>query len=222
MKDIIKIGILSDTHGLLRPQVLQAFEGCSMILHAGDIGREQILDTLSRQGSVYAVRGNTDYGWAERIALFQDYTVHGMRFYITHRKEDLPWDLTPYDLVVYGHTHRYDEKRVAGTVMLNPGSCGPKRFFENVTCAVAAWDEQTRSLSVRRILLEEEPSRNVRPLPVEPAQIERVIRLVQKGKTVAQIAAGCNMDPKLAEQICRLYLTHPGVDAEGILAKMGL
>ena len=133
----MKIGIVSDTHGLLRPEVIKALEGCEVILHGGDINRQEILEKLEGIAPVYVVRGNNDKEWAEHIPLFLDFELAGLRIYITHKKKDLPEDLDKYDLVVYGHSHKYEEILHGNTLLLNPGSCGPRRFHQAITMAAA-------------------------------------------------------------------------------------
>ena len=135
-----KIGILSDTHGLLRPEVIQALQGCEAILHGGDINRQDIIDQLNTIAPVYVVRGNNDKDWAEHIPMFLDFQLYGCHIYMTHKKKDLPQDLSDYDLVVYGHSHRYEQKSSGKTLLLNPGSCGPRRFHQDITMAIAEVD----------------------------------------------------------------------------------
>ena len=103
----MKIGILSDTHDLLRPEALLALNSCEAILHAGDICRQEILDEIGKIARVYVVRGNNDKEWAELIPLFLEFEIAGLRVFMTHKKTDLPDDLSPYDLVVFGHSHKY-------------------------------------------------------------------------------------------------------------------
>lgn len=146
-----RIGILSDTHGLLRPEVKKALDGCEAILHAGDINRQEIIDQLSVIAPVYVVRGNNDKEWAEHIPFFLDFTLCGLHIYMTHKKKDLPRDVSNYDLVVYGHSHRYEQGEVGGTVLINPGSCGPRRFHQDITLALADIEAQTHQIAIHRI-----------------------------------------------------------------------
>ena len=137
----MKIGILSDTHDLLRPEVAGCLRGCGLILHGGDISSRKILDELEKIAPVKAVRGNNDKEWAEDLPHFLDFALCGLRVYMTHKKKDLPGDLSPYDLVITGHTHQYmsawqesgSGKRI---LVLNPGSCGPRRLIQPVTMAI--------------------------------------------------------------------------------------
>ena len=88
-----KIGIISDTHGLLRPEILGILKGCDCIIHAGDVNKPEILDTLRMMGSIYVVRGNNDKDWAEGMAKTLHFTIEGVKFFMTHNKKDVDWDL---------------------------------------------------------------------------------------------------------------------------------
>ena len=103
----MKIAVISDTHDLLRPEVLDHLQGCGCILHGGDISSRKILEKLEEIAPVRVVRGNNDKEWAEGIPLILDFELNGLRICMAHKKKDLPKDLSPYDLVVCGHTHRY-------------------------------------------------------------------------------------------------------------------
>ena len=217
----MKIGVLSDTHGLLRLEVLDALAGCEAILHGGDINRQQILDELSKLAPVYVVRGNNDKEWAEHIPLSLDFTLSGLRCHMAHKKRDLPADLSGYDLVVYGHSHRYEESRAGRTLLLNPGSCGPRRFNQPITLAVL--EVEGGAIAVNRIDIPHGARPVAVPKPADlKAQIETVMRETQKGRGPSEIAARHGWDAELVEQIARLYVTHPGVTADGIMGKMGI
>ena len=214
------LGLISDTHNLLRPEVLAALEGVDAILHAGDINSQQILNQLQTIAPVYAVRGNADKEWAECLPSFLDFELGGLHIYMTHKKKDLPPALSPYDLVFVGHSHQYSETRQGSTLIVNPGSCGPRRFHQPITLARGITTD--KEITVTRIDIAH-PSR---PPKIDPtdiaAQIEIVIKEVDKGRGAAKISEKYGMDPALVEQIVRLYLTHPGVTVDGIMTKMGL
>ena len=146
---ILKIGIISDTHGLLRPGVLDVLSDCDAILHGGDINNQGILDAPGDLAPVYVVRGNNDKEWAEGLPLSQDIKLEAIRIYLTHKKKDLPSDLSSYDLVVYGHSHRYETNTEGHTLLLNPGCCGPRRFDQAITMAVA--DVENSCIAITRI-----------------------------------------------------------------------
>lgn len=133
------VGLISDTHGLLRPQALEALAGSRLILHAGDVGDAGILEALARIAPVRAVHGNTDGGGLRR-ALPETEVValgDGVEVYLLHILDDL--DLDPaasgFAAVVYGHTHVPATERREGVWYLNPGSAGPRRFRLPVTVA---------------------------------------------------------------------------------------
>ena len=217
----MKIGVLSDTHGLLRPEVLSALEGCGAILHGGDINRQDILDALAEIAPVYAVRGNNDREWAEHVPPFLDFALAGLLVYMTHKKRDLPSDVSAYDLVVYGHSHRYEEARAGRTLLLNPGSCGPRRFNQAITLAVLEVGDGGISVSRVDIPHTGKPLAMSGPADLK-AQVEAVMRETARGRGPAEIAARHGWDAALVEQIARLYVTHPSVTADGILGKMGI
>ena len=221
MKEVfrMKIGVLSDTHGLLRPEVLSALEGCEAILHGGDINRREIIDELEKLAPVRVVRGNNDREWAEDIPLSLDFELAGLRVCMAHKKRDLPGDLSPYDLAVCGHTHKYEEARQGRTLLLNPGSCGPRRFNQPITLALL--EVADGRIDVTRVDI---PNRAAAPRVKAPdlkTQVETVMRETQKGRGPSEIAARHGWDPDLTAQIARLYVTHPGVTADGIIGKMG-
>ncbi len=215
----MKIGVLSDTHGLLRQEVLDHLRGVDAILHGGDINNRGILLTLKSVAPVYVVRGNNDREWAEDIPAELEVTLAGARVFMTHKKKDLPPDLSPYALVVYGHSHRYEEARQGKTVLLNPGSCGPRRFTQPITLAMVSIEGG--KIAVKRIDIEQR-DRGLRIGSDLKSQIETVMRETAKGRPAVEIAVRRGWDVSLVEQIARLYVTHPGVDADAIMAKMGV
>lgn len=132
------VGVISDTHGLLRPAAVEALRGSDLIVHAGDVGDPAILDALEAVAPVRAVRGNVDSGaWARSLPWTDVVEVAGRRLYVLHIVDQL--DLEPraagMDAVVYGHTHRAAVERRRGVLFLNPGSAGPRRFDRPVTVA---------------------------------------------------------------------------------------
>ena len=135
--ETIRVAVISDTHGMLRREVVAQLQDCSHIIHAGDIISESDLDELALYGSLFAVRGNNDvwYPWAKHLAGILRFQIGGVRFLMTHDRWDLPHDLDNVDAVICGHTHRYSEEWIDGRLWLNPGSCGRSRFGSAVTMA---------------------------------------------------------------------------------------
>ena len=127
----MKIGIISDTHGLLRPEAVERLVGVDHIIHAGDIGRPDVIADLRRIAPVTAVRGNVDRDeWAAGYPQTELVKLGGRFFYVLHNRAEL--DLDPVaagiDVVVSGHSHQPKIETVDGVVYLNPGSAGPRRF----------------------------------------------------------------------------------------------
>jgi uncharacterized protein len=125
------IGVISDTHGLLRPEALAALKGSDYIIHAGDIGDPQILDHLATIAPVTAVRGNVDHGeWAQKIPATNVLEIGEVSIYVLHNLKEL--DLKPeaakFSVVIYGHSHVPKREFKNGVLYLNPGSAGPRRF----------------------------------------------------------------------------------------------
>lgn len=136
-KTVNLVGVISDTHGLLRPEAYAALQGCDLILHAGDIGKISVLDTLGKIAPVVAVRGNVDSGsWADVMPWNQVLDIAGHRVLLLHNIADLAADAEPsqnYDAIVYGHSHQARNDEEDGVLYFNPGSAGPRRFKLPVT-----------------------------------------------------------------------------------------
>lgn len=134
----VTIGVLSDTHGLLRAEAIRALEGSAAIVHAGDVGRPEILDVLGSIAPVTAVRGNTDPPpWPESLPATNELTIGGIWIHVLHVLDDLAVDPkgAGFDVVVHGHSHKPSIERRNGVTYLNPGSCGPRRFRLPVSVA---------------------------------------------------------------------------------------
>jgi uncharacterized protein len=125
------VGVLSDTHGLVRPEVVAALAGCDLIVHAGDVGGPEVLERLRAIAPVHAVRGNNDRGaWADALPVTDAVDVGEHRLYVIHEISAL--DLDPsaagFAAVISGHSHRPSAESRDGVLYLNPGSVGPRRF----------------------------------------------------------------------------------------------
>jgi len=134
----MRIGVISDTHGLLRPQALAALAGSELILHVGDIGAPEVLEALEAIAPVAAVRGNNDTEpWAEALPETRVVEAGGLRFYLLHDLKTLALDplAAGFDAVLSGHSHKPLAETRAGVLYLNPGSAGPRRFRLPITLA---------------------------------------------------------------------------------------
>ncbi len=145
------IGIISDTHGLLRPEVVERLKACDAILHAGDINKPEILDALRAIAPLYVVRGNNDKDWAEGLPISLTVEIGGLRFFMIHNKRDLPQNLGDVQVIVFGHSHKYFEQTIDGHLWLNPGSCGRRRFDQEISFAVMKIEDGT--WSVEKVVL---------------------------------------------------------------------
>ena len=147
----MNLAILSDTHGLLRPEVAEHLKTADAILHGGDVNKPGIVDQLERYAPLYVVRGNNDKEWAEQIPHDLTVTLGGVTFYLVHNKKEVPADLTGIDAVVFGHSHKYLLEERDGVLWLNPGSCGPRRFHQEITMMMAEVENGT--LQVEKITI---------------------------------------------------------------------
>jgi uncharacterized protein len=132
------IGVISDTHGLLRPEAVDALRGVDLILHAGDVGSVEVLKTLKEIAPVVAVRGNNDKGdWAEELPHWEVTEVGAIHIYMIHDVKEM--DLSPavadFRIVVSGHSHKPSVEERKGVLYVNPGSAGPRRFSLPISIA---------------------------------------------------------------------------------------
>jgi hypothetical protein len=123
------VGVISDTHGLVRPEALAALAGADHIVHAGDVGSADVLTALAAIAPLTAVRGNNDHGpWATRLPTVTTVCVGDVRLHVLHDVKELALDPRTVDVVIAGHSHRPVNERRDGVLYFNPGSAGPRRF----------------------------------------------------------------------------------------------
>ena len=150
----MKLAILSDTHGLLRPEVTEQLKNVDAILHGGDINKQSIVDALEQYAPLYVVRGNNDKEWAQHIPHNRTVALGGLVFFLVHNQKDVPADLSGVDVVVFGHSHKYSQTEKSGVLWLNPGSCGPRRFHQEITMMTAEIADGT--LQVEKVVIPHE------------------------------------------------------------------
>ena len=155
MTRVTRIGVVSDTHGLLRPEALAFLQGCDRIVHAGDVGDPDIITELSAIAPVTAVRGNVDTApWAAALAETEVLEVEGIRIYVLHDLAQLHLPAASrIRVVVSGHSHKPVIERRGGVLYLNPGSAGPRRFrlpisIAEITIADGAVDARIVELPI--------------------------------------------------------------------------
>jgi putative phosphoesterase len=125
-----RIGLISDTHGLVRPEALTALKGSELIIHAGDIGKPEVLEALKTIAPVIAIRGNNDRdSWAKGIPDLLDLKINGLKIFVIHNVNELEHDsVEGFQAVISGHSHKPSVMSRDGVIFINPGSAGPRRF----------------------------------------------------------------------------------------------
>ncbi len=148
------IGVISDTHGLIRPESLRALRGAELIIHAGDIGKPDVIETLKSIAPVVAIRGNNDREkWARKFPETAVVEVGKVRIYVIHNIKEIKIDPSAagFQVVISGHSHRPSVLSRGGVLFLNPGSAGPRRF--KLPVAVARLSIKGESVSARIVEL---------------------------------------------------------------------
>ena len=212
------IGILSDTHGLLRQEVIDGFEGVDHIIHAGDIDNKQVIDRLEEIAPVTVVRGNADKEWAEYLPETATLELLGNKIYVIHNKGKIFDDLAGISIIIYGHSHKYSLVEKNGQAWFNPGCCGKRKPDQEVSFAILDISGPGEFEFQKRVIATAEQDSKL------PKDIDRIISkamdLTDRGKTHKEIAKKLKISEELAESICRMYLTHPGVDVAGIIQRI--
>lgn len=150
----MRIAVISDTHGRLRAETQAQLEAVDCIIHAGDLDDPTVLRELDRIAPVYGVRGNNDWGsWAQELPRMMQVKLGGVTFCVTHKRADVPWNLTGVDVVICGHTHQYAEEWVQGRLWLNPGSCSFPRPYRAAPTMAMLTTAENGAFSVQKITL---------------------------------------------------------------------
>ena len=213
------IGIISDTHGLLRQEVKNELKNVDMIIHAGDIDRESLLDELKEiPSSLTVVRGNADKEWAEHLPESAWMEILGNKIFVIHNKGKISEDVGDADIIIYGHTHKYSLVEKNGQIWFNPGCCGKRKKDQEVSFAVLEIRGK-KDFDFRKVVIGNNEETEKLPKDIDKI-ISKVMKLTDKGKSFEEIAKSCKISEELAESICRMYLTHPGVDVAGILQRI--
>lgn len=139
----IRVAIMADTHGVLRPEVERILETCDVIVHAGDFDNQMLYHKLNVNQPLYAVRGNNDRGWSGGLGQVNRFEIGGVKFIMAHERVDIPSVLKDIQVVIFGHSHMYYQQEISGRLWLNPGSCGYKRFTLPLSMAVMTIEDGT-------------------------------------------------------------------------------
>ena len=132
----VRVAVMADTHGVLRPEVEKIVETCDVIVHAGDFDTQMLYMKLSGKQPLYAVRGNNDRGWSGGLPGIKRFEIGGVKMVMAHQRTDIPVALGDAQVVIFGHSHMYQQQEIAGRLWLNPGSCGYKRNTLPLSMAV--------------------------------------------------------------------------------------
>ena len=139
----IRVAIMADTHGVLRPEVERILETCDVIVHAGDFDNQMLYHKLNVDQPLYAVRGNNDRGWSGGLGQVNRFEIGGVKSIMAHERVDIPSVLKDIQVVIFGHSHMYYQQEISGRLWLNPGSCGYKRFTLPLSMAVMTIEDGT-------------------------------------------------------------------------------
>ena len=221
-----KIGVLSDTHGLLRDEVVDILKDCEAVIHSGDIDEPNVLNKLKEIAPVYAVKGNADKGaWAHNLPYTLSFLLFDIPLFIVHNKKQLTEDLSDQKVIIYGHTHKYHEEYKNGRLWLNPGCCGHRKPGQPITLAIIEISDNSDITSKRIELAPTTDSRtkqsgqNSLPGNIDTI-LKKAIKMIKSAQSVEEIAEKCRISNDLSEMICRMYLTHPGIDLDGMIRRL--
>ncbi len=217
----MRLAIISDTHSLLRPEVEEYISRCDYVLHAGDIASKELYDRMQMMAQCVFVRGNADKEWAEDIPAEAEFEINGFHFYMIHNIRHAGKDLSGFDFVIYGHSHKYEVRNEGQVTYLNPGSCGPRRFTQPVTMMLMTIEVE-KNYRIEKVDLSPLLKRGSKYPPQKEMDklIKRIIKDMNANRTVTQISERNRVDKKLVEEILQIYTTHPGIDTDGILNRM--
>ena len=284
----IRAAVISDTHGLLRPEVEQIIQSCDVVIHAGDFDSQMLYHKLNIKQPLYGVRGNNDGYWAEHLPQIRRFSLEGVSFLVVHDQGDVPSQLQDVQVVIFGHSHMYYQQERDGRLWLNPGSCGHRRFHLPLSMAVLTIEDG--QVFAEPVLLDEEMEKTQaakdgggagaagngvgagaagsgrgagaaedgrstaaraahEALPPETDRggmeegslrqtvkehlsqlrdknkdqlflIAKIMRFVKRGDPADWVAQNLKAEPEFVEQIYRIVLTHPGVDARQVMDKL--
>ena len=209
-----KIGIISDTHNMLRDNALEILEDVDYIIHAGDIANEKVYQKIKYLKDTTFVRGNCDRDeYASEIPEDITFDLYGKKIYVIHDINQKAPKADEADIVIYGHSHIYNLEE-NGQLILNPGSAGPRRFGRPASMAILTIDTESGATDVEKIDLGKEARKKDSN---EMRMVEGVYDLLQRGLSIPKICNALGLSKKFVSRIAQLYFTHPGIDLEGIL-----
>ena len=214
----MRIGIVSDTHGLLRQEVIEGLRGVDHIIHAGDIDDKSVIEGLEKIAPVTVVRGNADKEWAKDIPESVTLDFLDNIIYLIHNKGKITQLPAEVSIVIYGHSHKYSLVEKEGVVWFNPGCCGKRRPGQELSYAILEVNGR-EDFEFKKMVIANSDSDSKLPKNIDRI-ISKAMSMTDSGKSYQEIAKKLKISEELAESICRMYLTHPGVDVAGILQRI--
>lgn len=220
----MRIAVISDTHGMFRPQVKEVLHTCDALIHGGDINSKKIMDEIIGEMPegcpIFIVRGNNDKEWASNLPAILEFELCGCNIILAHNKNDIPLVLDSVDIVIYGHSHKYSEELVNNKLWLNPGSCGKQRFHLPLTMAILNIQDGKWEVQRINIVLQGADIEKCMPVVDKAETIQEIFQRMDKGQSIGTIASKMGLHSTYVEEICRIRVTHPGITPIGILDKM--
>lgn len=239
----IRAAVISDTHGLLRPEVEKILETCDVVIHGGDMDNPMLYYKLKTRWPLYAVRGNNDGAWAANLPGCLRFSLGGIHFCMVHDKRDVPKDLSGVEIVVFGHSHQYFLNEEDGRLWLNPGSCGYKRF--NLPLSLVVLTLEDGKYRIESICLEgelpnpgwgknsnespeEKKSREEGKRKTEAAEWEKnlkfltakILRYKKRQVEVLWTAENLSTSPEYVTAVYRLSEEAPGITAGEVVERL--
>ena len=246
----VRVAVMADTHGVLRPVVEKIVETCDVIVHAGDFDTQMLYMKLSGKQPLYAVRGNNDRGWSGGLPGIKRFEIGGVKMVMAHQRTDIPVALGDAQVVIFGHSHMYQQQEIAGRLWLNPGSCGYKRNTLPLSMAVMTIEDC--KYTVETIWLEkgygtpeaaiaqrektkvskyEKKQKRYQQKQLRDANdakekellftIAKVLRFKKSGESRLWIIKNVGNDPQLTAKIYDICDTLSDTDARSIREKLG-
>ena len=187
-------------------------------LYAGDIDNKAVIDQLEGIAPVTVVRGNADKEWAEGLPKTVTEEFLGNKIYVIHNKGKISDDLAGVSIIIYGHSHKYSLVEKDGQIWFNPGCCGKRKPEQEVSFAILEISGPGE-FEFRKRVIDKASHDSKLPKDIDKI-ISKAMDMTDRGKSHKEIAKKLKISEELAESICRMYLTHPGVDVAGVLQRI--
>ena len=241
-REPIRAAVIADTHGVLRPEGERILGTCDVIIHAGDFDTQMLYHKLEVGQPLFAVRGNNDRGWSGGLPGIKRFEIGGVKFIMAHERTNIPGSLGDVQVVIFGHSHMYQQQEINGRLWLNPGSCGYKRGTLPLSMAVITIEDGAYTLEtiwlekgygtpedaiakrekLKRSRYERQQKRHIQEKKDKEILFltAKILRLYQADVSRAWVVKNTGDDPELAGKIYDLCGVMETADAHQILAKL--